>query len=460
MRLHSGILLASLAMLLATHPHLRGESPDISRGGAAVVDSLLMEGDDFDIRVDPEIDSGALAADSAAVEIETPLPSYVRIISPEMNGSDWSGLAESAASPDHPFSIVHIGDSHLQADIATNITRQMLQYDFGNAGRGLISPLRLSGTNEPFNYSFRSDITWQAERFMKPQWEIMGFTGCAISSDSPQGYIELSTSDRDDWNPFNSITIYHSGILSIDSVSDSEGNGIGFAISENSNSTTICLDRNERHVRIAITDSGPLTIFGAYLASGHPGLVYNVIGNNGATFRSYNRIPSFGNDLSTLRPDIVVVSLGCNEAFGRFNEFDFQLQIDNLVRSIRQANPGTRILLTTPMECHRRTSVGRSRRGGKRRRRVTGFAVNPNVEPVRNAILRYGRKNGIPVYDFYAAAGGKGASDLWVADGLYSKDHIHLSGDGYRLMGRLFYRAIIDAMTQTEQRTTTPQLKK
>lgn len=35
-----------------------------------------------------------------------------------------------------------------------------LQKTFGNAGRGLIVPLKLAKTNEPRDYSIISDIDW------------------------------------------------------------------------------------------------------------------------------------------------------------------------------------------------------------------------------------------------------------------------------------------------------------
>lgn len=39
--------------------------------------------------------------------------------------------------------IVHIGDSHIQADIMTNYMRQNLQNKFGNAGLGFAFPYKM-----------------------------------------------------------------------------------------------------------------------------------------------------------------------------------------------------------------------------------------------------------------------------------------------------------------------------
>lgn len=432
-----------LTALMAAALMAAAPVPEAPGAGPTPADSTASE-TDLELRLNPEMDSESDAADDDIV-----VPRYIRHLPIEFNGDDWSGLRRKTTGGT-PFNIVHIGDSHLQADIATQLTRELLQYDFGNAGRGLVTPLRLSGTNEPWNYSFKSDIKWRADQLMKMPWSDMGFTGCAISAVYPRGYIELSTSDRNDWNPFDYVTLYHTGGLEIDRVTDGEGNELDHDVTANERSTSISLDHAERLIRIHLKGEGKLTIYGAYLGTGRPGLVYNVIGNNGATFQSYNRIEGFSSELAALKPSLVILSLGCNEAFGRFDEFSFLSQIDRLVKSIELSNPGVKILLTTPMECHRRQTVRtKARRGRRSRTRTTSsFTVNTNVKEVARAIRNYGKRHNIAVYDFYEAAGGDGAADRWVADGLYSRDHIHLSGKGYKLQGQLLYEALSKALQQ------------
>lgn len=43
--------------------------------------------------------------------------------------------------------IVHLGDSHIQADLLTAPVRTCLQAFFGNAGRGLVFPYQLARSN-------------------------------------------------------------------------------------------------------------------------------------------------------------------------------------------------------------------------------------------------------------------------------------------------------------------------
>src|SRR5882762_5858795 len=64
------------------------------------------------------------------------------------------------------ISIVHIGDSHIQADLLTHAVRQLLQKQFGNAGRGFIFPGRIARTNEPQNIYTSSDANWESKRMV------------------------------------------------------------------------------------------------------------------------------------------------------------------------------------------------------------------------------------------------------------------------------------------------------
>lgn len=398
---------------------------------------------DEDIRITPNLDVDA-AVEEYLEEENIEVPSFVKKLPISMNGDDWTSLRKVLSDGGYAVNIVHIGDSHLQADIATNDVRELLQLEFGNAGRGLIAPFRLSGTNQPYNYSFSSNIDWAVQKFMKSWTHEMGVTGCSLYSAHPEGFVELSTSERYDYNPFSRITLLHSGDLCIEQVTDEEGISIGFTQQSVAEGTDLLLSAPKRMVRLSLNDCGSLTLFGAYLSNNRPGVIYNVIGNNGAAYSSYNRIDNFGKRLSALRPRLVILSLGTNEAFGSFNALTFITEVDNLIKDIKRRIPGVKILITTPGECQRRITT-KVRRKGKRRRTTTqtSFVVNTNVAKVRSALLSYASREHIPVYDFYAAAG---PSERWAEHGLFSKDRIHLSGRGYHVQGKMLFEALINQL--------------
>src|SRR5215216_1585651 len=81
------------------------------------------------------------------------------------------------------INIIHIGDSHIQADYMTDVVRRDFQTDFGNAGRGLIVPLRVAGTNEPANFRTSSANSWKVKRCVTPDYPLpIGIGGVTIST--------------------------------------------------------------------------------------------------------------------------------------------------------------------------------------------------------------------------------------------------------------------------------------
>ncbi|MDO4319802.1 MAG: GDSL-type esterase/lipase family protein [Bacteroidales bacterium] len=376
-------------------------------------------------------------------------PSYIRLAANrvDLNGADWSGLSSLfSAAADTLVTVVHIGDSHLQADMATAVTRDRLQQIYGDAGRGLIVPFKLAGTNEPVDYAITSPDGWVASRLLKMPWPTdMSFTGVAVQSVSPTASLTVRTGSF-----FDDMTVFATSPgLEINSVSDGNGDEINFDVKSDGRRTRIALSRPCTEIRMSVSRPHDVAIGGISLSNGHNGVAYHVIGNNGATYSTYNLIGSVGRDLSELSPQLIIVSLGTNEAFGKMTDAAFRLNINDLVGELRRNNPDACLLLVTPAECQRRTSR-RVRRKGKRRRyrTVSSYSVNTNVKRMRDVIVAYGRDNGIPVYDWYEVAGGTGASARWLADKTLNKDRVHLTYKGYQLQGNLFTDALLDAINQ------------
>lgn len=408
--------------------------------------------------IDKEMREDFVVIPDEADDIDIPIPSFIKRNANHIiyNGADWTGLRRAfEMSKESPVSIVHIGDSHVQADINTSTVRELLQYDFGNAGRGLVSPLKICGTNQPTDYVFQSSNSWNTVKLMNTSWmQTVGFTGTSIRPASSTSELTIGTKDTDDYNPFSSTTLFHNGKLSIKEVTDADGNKLDFRAIPSRDYTQIILSSLATKINVKFASAGDLTLYGASLSGERPGVFYHSIGNNGATFDSYNRIGSVGLGINPLHPNLVIISLGTNEAFGRQDIARFKRSIHLLVSNVRQANPDALILLTTPMECHRSVltkSKARVRRKGRKGYRTVTrtnktYAVNRNIAPLRKAILDYGKANGVAVYDWYDVAGGTGASTSWINSDLFAKDRVHHTHKGYNLEGRLLYDAIMDAL--------------
>lgn len=348
-----------------------------------------------------------------------------------LNGADWTELKNVfAESEERAINIVHIGDSHIQADMSTSMVRRLLQNDFGAEGRGLIVPLKLAGTNEPTDYAIRTDASFTCERLLRYPWNgRMGFTGISLTPESKTFSVTVSAHE-----PFERIRVFYGGdALYVDGVEYQESSLV-YAVSDFSTNLEIGLPFPCEEVTIHMSTLGSVDIYGMELCGDIIGVAYHAIGINGATCESYNRIDDFGSQIAMLSPDLIIVSLGTNEAFGRLNSAEFVGQVDRLVKELQRGNPEASLLLVTPAECQRRIRRGR--------RRKASYSVNNNIAPIARLIREYGASHNIAVYDWYNAAGGQGASDAWLKAGLLSRDRVHCTVSGYELSGRMLYEAI------------------
>ena len=366
------------------------------------------------------------------------------------NNCDWSRLIHTAkmlAKADSTLmklSVLHIGDSHIQGGMLSEALRQTLQSKYGNGGRGLIAPLKLAGTNQPADYSFTSaNRAWKATKLTShKRREGASLTGIAVAFASPALSLNIGVNNIDD--SFSSVTLLHAPAKGNISANSTEMSITKTGNDSLSYATTFALSSACQQLPL-YNLSGISELWGAILHNNRSGVVLHSIGNNGACYQHYNQLDSFAARTAVFAPDLIIISLGTNEAFGNCKDPNaIKNEIHRLVSALQKSNPEAAILLTTPMECDR---LQRSRRG--RRRRRTVFTTNTNCLTVRNIIMQYGAENSIAVWDLYTVAGGKGSAAKWVANSLLAKrDHVHCSAEGYRLQGKLLAEALIQSLTE------------
>lgn len=353
----------------------------------------------------------------------------------EYNGSDWSDIRRRIdAIDDTVMSIVHIGDSHLQAEGATSRTRALLQKFYGSAGRGLITPLKLAGTNQPTDYVISSSSKFIPAIIMRRPWAVpMGFTGVSLCPESKSFNFTITTKAVEGiGNDFDVLKVYCRGDMpKLTSATASPNGPVNFIQNISADTLRILLLEPVNTVTLEFETAGKCSVSGFKLENSMTGIEYHVIGNNGARYDTYNGLGNFGSSIKALSPNLIIISLGANEAFGRITDAAFYGNIDRLVRDLQQNNPKAKILLVTPGEC--------MKRDGKT------FHINTDVDRLRKVILQYGRDNHVATWDWYEIAGGEGSSVHWVEHDLLSKDRIHNTWPGYHLQGNLFYDALVKA---------------
>lgn len=167
------------------------------------------------------------------------------------------------------------------------------------------------------------------------------------------------------------------------------------------------------------------------------GLAYTDYGINGAFCISFAREDRICR-IAAMKPDMLILSLGTNEAHNRryLPSVHYQ-QMDELVRMLQKALPRVPILVTTPPGQYDRIRI---------RRRRYNYKVNSRTASAAHTICRYADANGLAVWNLFEISGGAtGAALNWQEAGLMRPDHIHYLPEGYDLQGKLLYQALIRA---------------
>jgi len=338
------------------------------------------------------------------------------------------------------INILHIGDSHLQADFVTSVIRTTLQNAFGNGGRGLVVPYRVAKTNEPFNYHSSSTFHWQSKRCVFPNQPLpIGIGGLTISTTDSCADFTIKTIDDSTLKySFNKVKVFFEN----DSVSyglallDSLGGKVGLFAPDSVDhfsyisSITLPALMNTGTIKIVKTaeEQSRATIYGLLLENGNPGIIYNTIGVNGAEFQHYSEALHFSEQTKALKPDLIIISLGTNEAFAfSFNQEKFYADMQLLYSQLKKENPNAGFLFSIPACSYRRKKP------------------NPRLPLAGKTIIRFTADNNISYWDLQAATGGDNSAVNWKKNRLLRPDGVHYNLAGYYLQGSLFCRAFLNS---------------
>lgn len=340
------------------------------------------------------------------------------------------------------INILQIGDSHIQADYLSAQVRTNFQNDFGNAGRGLVVPLRVAGSNEPFNYKITSNVKCYGKRCVYVNDSLdYGIGGFAVKTSDDTAQFRIRTFDYASQNyAFNKMTLFYQQDSSYSfSLQDSLGNILGSVKKDSSllqNVSVINLpaNTNEIFLKAQKNDSSQryAILYGMNLENDSTGVLYHSIGVNGAEAFQYVRAKYFAEQTQILKPEVIIISLGTNEAQRRpFDKTLTEARLDSLVKQLQFYNPNASFILTTPPDSyfHRKN-------------------YNTALATYHELTVDYAKKNNLAVWDLFSATGGYKSCYQWKKYKLMRKDGVHFSRAGYELQGNLFYEAITKAYNE------------
>ncbi|MEA3317466.1 MAG: GDSL-type esterase/lipase family protein, partial [Bacteroidota bacterium] len=256
----------------------------------------------------------------------------------------------------------------------------------------------------------------------------LGLAGITLQTNDSLASIDIKMQNQNQFHNynFNTVKILHNNTKNYQL---KVNNKLAYYVDSTSSEFLLneCSDSIHFEIKAKTKSSKNFSLYGFILNNNLKGINYHTIGVNGATAKSYLKCELFSEQLKTLNPDWIIVSLGTNEAYNKnFDLTKFKKNYTELINKIKSTAPNAYILLTTPGDHLKNKKY-----------------INKNIPIVCKSIANTASEKNTGLWDFYTIMGGKNSINKWYNNKLTAKDKIHLNKFGYDLKGKLLYYAFI-----------------
>lgn len=361
----------------------------------------------------------------------------------------WSACDEAKATR-QTISIIHLGDSHIQAGHFTMPIRQSFTQRWGDGGMGWVGPFRLLGTNPPIHTVIRaSSAGTSGVKITQRDYDRESPTGMVLQTRA-SGAITY-TLQCGGGQTFDRIVLYRQRGTQPFTLSGGNSSEIAHDTLTTEQIVTDTLLVGRYVSSAEVTAPASSVWYGASLERSSGGALVHTIGYNGATYYTYSK-GSFTSSVATLRPRLIILSLGTNESLARqFDRNNFGAEVARLVHRLQASNPDCAIVLTSPLYCYRKVRV---RQRGKRRRYRTTYRANANCKLIADELQQQARELGCGYIDLFTYFGGAAGAAQLLSSGILSGDRVHLTAAGYNKVGEAIATALQDDYKQWCQRSS------
>jgi lysophospholipase L1-like esterase len=339
--------------------------------------------------------------------------------------------------------VVVLGNSLIASDHVIDVVRDVLVERFGDGGRGLLLPERVSKEAGRRVRTGRGTPGWTPRTFALDEAipvAAFGLTG-SFHEASSDGEATIWTADGatlgrlrwlDDGRPIR-VEVDGVEVLRIDARRDPVGRARArsFPIVPGARAVRLVAGRGARVVDVVLERNAA-------------GVVVDTIGVPAATVRSFverTDTLAFVTELRERDPAMVVLMLGGNEtramSAGALDEDTFADALTRLLDRIHAAAPRSACLVVAPIDSAKaRVSDG-------------ALSTRPETQRIVDVQRRVSATAGCAFFDLFAAMGGDGALARMDAAGLVSDDRVHPRVRGANLLGDLLSRALLSSWRTT-----------
>lgn len=335
------------------------------------------------------------------------------------------------------------GASHTAADIYTGTIRAYLQTMFGDGGAGYVLPAPPWRSYRRFGLVIDgSTSSWNVLKVGAGAVEDhYGLAGVALESSTAGAWGEVRPSGQYSWSRNTSgfelwyldqpnggrFDVLIDGVVAQRINTRHTDKRAGYA--------RFTVPEGEHRLEVRALGDAPVRVFGVVTERDAPGVVVDALGVNGSRARSHLlwNEALYREHLRRRAPDLVVLAYGTNEAGDEQPIADYERQLDQVIRRIRDAVPNASCLLVGPSD---RPLV-------QRRAQVTD---RPRTAQVIEAQWRVALTHGCAFFDTVAFQGGPMSTVAWSRlDPPYAgRDLVHFTRRGYVRLGEVLLGAMLE----------------
>ncbi len=337
--------------------------------------------------------------------------------------------------------VVQFGDSHTAADYETGPIRRALQARFGDGGRGFvgIGHVYPHYVQEGLRVGSTKDFPSERGRYVKGKFVGDGFYGIGgasitTSQHGARAWAELTAKTTKIELSYLAQPRGGSFDVFVDGAKLTRVATTGRAVTSGFQSLEVA--DAPHHVEVRAVGDGDVRLFGMTLDRPQVGLTLDALGINGAraTIALQWNEAHLSEQLRHRAPDLVVLAYGTNEAGDDTTPATYERQLVDLLGRIARAVPTAACLLMGPPDRATRTTE-------------RGWATMPKLVEVIETQARVARAAGCAYYNQFAAMGGEGSIVAWAGEpnSRATKDHVHLTRDGYAFLANTFAADLIRA---------------
>ncbi len=327
------------------------------------------------------------------------------------------------------FTIVHIGDSHLQAGFLTEKIKQQLFSCLlidTVASPGFIFPYSVAQTNNPYFFSVGYSGIWNVCKNIDQENNCnIGLSGITLQTNDSVSEINIKMRNNKYNKPlkyyFDYVKVWHNNPESFNLKINGQTAETNIGFSE------LHLENINDSIRIEFSQKdNSFELYGIILRNSQSKINYHTFGLNGATALSYLKCNYLSEHLKQLNPDLIIISLGTNEAFDKkFSSLEHEIILKDFIFQIKDILPNSSFILTTIND------------------HLKNEEENPLIIQVNDNILKVAKELNLMVWDFYNIMGGYNSIQEWHKFDLTGKDKIHFKRSGYEIQAELFSKAFL-----------------